>query len=210
MQSFSYTTILDISLPLNKDTITYPNNPSVSLVEKKSATSVHTEISIGSHTGTHIDAPSHVFLEEGKTLGTYTLETMVGPVRVLDVSDAVESIQIADLEPYDIQPGERILLKTKNSLRDYETFYDDYIYLHGDTAVWLAEKQVSLVGVDYLSIKKRGGSDNRPHTALLANNIVIYEGLRLTEVQKGNYFFIGLPLRFDDLDGSPTRAVLLQ
>lgn len=210
MQPFLYTTIFDISLPLHEDTIVYPNNPTIQCTENKSATSKHTEIVMGSHTGTHIDAPSHVFLENGDPIGSYPLDAMLGPARVLDVSDVVESIHIRDLEPFNIQSGERILLKTKNSLRGYETFYDDYIYLDGDTAEWLAKKEVALIGVDYLSIKKRGGSDNRPHTALLSKKIPIYEGLRLTDVEAGEYFFIGLPLRFDDLDGSPTRAVLLR
>ena len=210
MDKISYSKIIDISLPLKESTITYPGNPEIKFNRNKGTTSLHTQIILGSHTGTHIDAPSHVFFNQGANVSDYSLSKMIGLARVLDVTEANESIKIIDLEKYNIQSGERILLKTKNSLNNYKKFRDDYIYLDGDAAQWLAEKEISLVGIDYLSIKKRGGKDNRPHTALLAKNIIIYEGICLTEVEEGEYFFIGFPLRFDELDGSPVRAILLE
>jgi arylformamidase len=210
MDEFHYKKIFDISLPVEEEMLTYPGNPEVAFTPQKGETSIHTDIRFGSHTGTHMDAPSHVFFDESENVGGYNLEKMIGPARVLDVTEATECVEISDLLDKDIKEGERILLKTQNSLKDYDVFRENYIYLGGDTAEWLAEKKVALVGIDYISIKKRGGTDNRPHTALLGGKIIIYEGLRLTEVEEGEYFFVGLPLRFDSLDGAPSRVVLMQ
>lgn len=201
--------ILDISIPLNENTVTYPGNPKVSITEQKGQTSVHSKILLGSHTGTHIDAPKHVFPGSGG-VDSIPLESLVGKCRVVDFTHAEQSINVDDIERANIKKGERILAKTKNSDRGFDTFYDDYVYLDGDAAELLVEKDIALFGIDYFSIKKRGGPDNRPHTELLKNNIVIFEGLDLSRVEEGRYFFIGLPLKFIGIDGSPARAILLQ
>jgi arylformamidase len=109
-----------------------------------------------------------------------------------------------------IQTGERILLKTKNSIRGFKEFYNDYIYLDGNSADYLAELKVLLVGIDSLSIKKRGGADHRPHTSLLSKNIPIIEGLDLSSVAEGEYELFCLPLNFTDIEGGPARAVLIE
>ncbi|MFY9457384.1 MAG: cyclase family protein, partial [Candidatus Spechtbacterales bacterium] len=120
-----------------------------------------------------------------------------------------EKITTADLEKERIREGERILVKTQNSLRGFEKFPDDPIYLDGDAADFLAERGIILFGIDWLSVKKRGGEDVRPHTSLLRKNIVLFEGLDLSNVESGEYQFVGLPLRFTNLDGAPARAVLI-
>lgn len=204
-----YKEIIDISLDINNQTIIYPGNPEVQVEEFAGATSTHSNISLGSHTATHVDAPKHVF-KDGGGLETFDLKQFVGPAKVIDASSATEKITIADLDGLDIKAGDRVLFKTKNSTRGFGEFYDDFIYLDGDLADWLVEKKVALVGVDYLSIKQRGGSDNRPHTSLLEHNIVIVEGLDLLKVEAGDYFLVCLPLKLTNIDGAPARAVLLR
>jgi len=202
--------IYDISLPLDNKVAIYPNNPKI-LIEKYRTIPKHptnlSKITFGSHTGTHIDAPRHV---DSNAIGVdkIDLSKCIGPCRVLDFTDVDEKITSGDLEKHSIKTGERILAKTKNSLRGFTQFYDDSIYLDGDAADWLAQKGILLFGIDWLSIKKRGGEDTRPHTSLLRKNIVIFEGLDLSNVEPGEYQFIGLPLKFTDLDGAPARAVL--
>jgi len=201
--------LFDISIPIHEGMITYPGNPDVKITKHRGATSVHSELSFGSHTGTHVDAPSHVF-ERGKTLSDISLPVFFGPARVLDMTHAKQAVSIDDLKKEKIKKGERILLKTKNSQRGFVKFYDDYICLDGDAADYLAEKKVLLVGIDALSIKKRGGKDLRPHTSLLGKNIPIIEGLNFKGIKAGMYTFAGFPLSFSGLDGSPIRAVLLK
>ncbi|MCA9371492.1 cyclase family protein [Candidatus Woesebacteria bacterium] len=205
-----YATIIDISLPLHPGTIVYPSNPAIE-IEKETSASGNTisKITFGSHTGTHIDAPRHSSVD-GIPLDQIPLSTFVGMCRVIDCTSEQTFISQSFLESQNIQTKERILLKTSNSTRGFETFYDDYVFLSPEGARYLAEKGVQLVGIDYLSIKQRGSKDNRPHTELLSKNIPIVEGIDLRKVDAGDYFLVILPLYFTDIDGAPARAILLK
>lgn len=187
---------------------TYPGNPEVFFDEVRGATSTLTKVSLGTHTGTHIDAPKHVF-ENGLSIDELPPETFVGPCRVLDMTHCSDAVRMEDLQVHKIHAHERILLKTKNSLGDQEVFVDVYVYLDGDAAEYLANVPIALLGIDALSVKQRGRKDYRAHTSLLEKNIPVIEGLALGDVAEGMYFFIGMPLRLRGLDGSPIRAVLL-
>ena len=205
---FSYTKIIDISLPNHEGMIVYPGNPEVEITEHKGATSVHSKITLGSHTGTHIDAPKHVF-PDGAGTEAIAFEALIGPCRVLDMTQVEGSVRESDLAPYAIKERERILIKTDNSERGFKKFYDDSIYLNGDAADYLAERCVALFGIDSLSVKQRGSADNRAHTSLLKNNIVILEGLDLSQITPGEYTLACLPLALLNCDGAPARALLL-
>jgi len=202
-------TIIDISLAIHKDMIVYPGNPAPRIEMTDGLTSTHSLLEFGTHTGTHIDAPRHIF-KKGKGVEKIPLATFVGPCRVLDLTNTKECIKISDLEKFRIKKGERILVKTSNSKRGFKKFYDDYVYLDGDAADYLTKIGIVLFGIDYLSIKKRGGADNRPHTALLKKGIVIFEGLDFSNVTEGKYFFAGLPLKLGNIDGAPARAILVK
>jgi len=201
--------IIDISWPLERGMAIYPGNPPFRVKPYKYKSSVMAEVSMGNHTGTHVDAPRHA-LKKGKTIERAGIEAMVGPCRVLDMTHVKKAISASDLQAARIRKGERILVKTKNSKRGFKKFYNNYIYLDGDAAEFLAQKQIGLFGTDYISIKQKGSSDNRAHTELLKRGIVIFEGLNLSRVKPGVYYFIGLPLNFKGLDGAPARAILLE
>jgi arylformamidase len=205
--------IIDISLQLNSNTPIYPGNVPLSISAHHTMPEYTTRLSsitFGSHTGTHVDAPAHA-IESAPALDKIPLETFVGGCRVLDFSkEEGEAVNKNFLESKNIKSGERILLKTKNSIREVKEFYDDFVYLDGDGADYLANLGIALVGIDSLSIKKRGSKDERPHTALLSKNIPIVEGLNLREVSEGEYELFCLPLNFTDIDGAPARAILIQ
>jgi len=201
--------IYDISLPLEIGMISYPGNPEFRVSPVKTPHTFISDITMSSHAGTHLDAPRHVF-PDGIGAGEIPLGKCIGPCRVLDMTAVKEKIALDDLAPHRIRKGERILFKTQNSLRGFARFYDDYIFLDGDAAEFLIRRGVVLVGIDALSIRQRGALDQRPHTALLEKNIVIFEGLDLSRVPPGRYFFIGPPLKLAGLDGAPARAVLLK
>lgn len=205
--------IIDISLPLNNDTPVYPGNVPLSVSVHHSMLEHATQLSsitMGSHTGTHIDAPAHA-VAGAPTLDKVPLENFVGPCRVLDFSKSEEvSVTKEMLKNKNIKKGERILLKTKNSLRGFKEFYENYVYLSGDGADYLANLPVLLVGIDALSIKQRGSNDHRPHTSLLSKNIPIVEGLDFSAVSEGEYELYCLPLNFTGIDGAPARAVLIK
>ncbi len=205
------TKIIDISLPLTNDTIVYPGNVPVTIenhAHLPDDSSHLSKITMGSHSGTHIDAPMHA-IEGAGEIDVFPLEAFVGPCRVLDFDFENVEITRASLESKNIQKGERVLAKTKNSNMGFESFRPDYIYLSGDGAEYLAEIGVALFGIDYISVKQRGSKDNRPHIALLSKKIPIVEGLNLKDVSEGEYFLSCVPLKFSGIDGAPARAILM-
>ncbi len=211
MSHFYCERIIDISLPLSETTPLYPGNPSIELETFTSGAtgSILTKISFGSHTGTHIDAPRHIY-PKNPGIDEVPLNVLVGLCKVVDLTKCGKVIDQKDLKRLEIEKNERILVKTKNSIRGFGAFYDDYIYLSGNAAEYLAQLGIMLFGIDALSVKQRGSKDNTPHIALLERNIPIIEGLNLEHVEEGEYFLVILPLKFIGLDASPARAVLLQ
>lgn len=208
MSNFTPKKIIDISLALKEGMIIYPDNPPLTIEDASGPTSSRSILTIGTHTGTHIDAPRHVF-KDGKGIDKIPLARYVGTCRVLDLTKAKGAITISDLEKFRIKKGERILAKTHNSKRGFKTFYDDYVCLDGDAADYLVKKEIVLFGIDSLSVKKRGSTDHRAHLSLLKKDIVIFEGLDLSKAPAGSYIFVGLPLKLGDIDGAPARAILI-
>jgi arylformamidase len=204
------TRVIDISLPIFESMPIYPGTRKTGIKPFTSANgSVFlTEISMTSHTGTHVDAPSHV-IEGGDAIDTMPLKTFYGRCRVIDMTHCESEITEKDLKLCKIRDSERVLFKTTNSIRGFNNFHNDYVYLSSEAARHLADKGVSLVGIDALSVKKNGLADNTAHIALLEKSIPILEGLDLSKVDKGEYTLCAFPLAFKGLDGTPTRAVLL-
>jgi len=203
--------IHDISLPLYEGMITYPNNTPFSIEERVvSSGSLLAEITLGSHTGTHTDAPRHQGCGEGN-VDDYDISHYVGNALVIDCTHRGpgELVMKEDVEGKDIS-GKRVLFKTSNSERGFEEFYDDFVALDGDAAGYLQKEGVALVGIDALSVKKRGGKDNRAHTELLEKNIPIIEGLDLAGIPAGEYILSAAPLSMRDAEGAPLRALLLE
>ena len=203
--------IIDISLALNNKTIIYPNNPQIKIekVENAGSSSVVSKIEMGSHSATHIDAPLHV-IPDGLSIDELSLSKFIGKCRVLDFTHCIEKISKEDLLLKEIKSNERILFKTKNSIKGFEKFYDDFIYLAPDGAKYLASLPVTLVGIDSLSIKQRGSKDSSAHTEFLGKNIPIIEGLDLSMVQEGEYILSAFPLKITGIDAAPSRVVLLK
>jgi kynurenine formamidase/ribonuclease HI len=192
--------IIDISLPVADGMAVYPGTAPTKIQQVKSGSgqSILSQIQMTSHAGTHVDAPFHAVAD-----GLF-----YGSARVVDLSECERAVEVNDLKAKNIRRGERILLKTANSRRGLKKFYDDYIYLSAEGAAFLAEAGVKLVGIDALSIKKRGDEDNTSHTALLAKGIPIVEGLNLANVSEGEYLLAAFPLALQT-DGAPARAVLI-
>lgn len=201
--------IFDISLPIHERMPVYPGNPLVRIRPLRTATSYLSELTFGSHTGTHIDAPRHA-KKSWQGIDSLPLERMVGPCRVIDFTHAKISLSAQDFLAARARKGERILVKTKNSERGFKVFRDDYIYLESDAATFLAKRGIALFGIDSLSVKKRGSADNRAHTEFLGRGIPIAEGLDLSRVKTGRYFLAVLPLNIRGGDGAPARAILIK
>jgi len=165
-------------------------------------------ISMSSHNGTHVDAPSH-FLPGGRMVEDLTLEDLAGPAWICETGDA-QLLDAELLEGLSIpRDAKRILFKTANSRRrlmDLPSFQRDYAGLDLNGAGWLLERGMRLVGMDYLSIQAYQASDET-HRRLLREGTILVEGLVLHGVSTGWWDLVCLPLLASDLDGAPARVI---
>ena len=203
---------IDVSVPLHTGMVHWPDNPPVTIERQldmaRGDVCNVSKMSLGVHTGTHMDAPIH-FLRDGIGIDQMPLTTAIGRARVIEIGDPV-SIKPQELASYNIQRGERILFKTRNSARCWQTndFVEDFVYIAHEAAQYLASVGVQLVGVDYLSVGGFAVDGPESHQALLGGGIWIIEGLNLSQAEPGVYDLICLPLRIVGGDGAPARAIL--
>ncbi|MFQ5873136.1 MAG: cyclase family protein [Dehalococcoidia bacterium] len=201
-----------MSVPLRSAMVHWPSDPPVQIervrdMEQGDTVNLST-ISMGSHTGTHMDAPLH-FIRRGMGIDKMPLDTTVGRARVIEIEDT-ESIKPEELVPHQIRRGERILFKTRNSLRVWQTdtFMEDFVFISSEAARFLVECRVRVVGVDYLSVGGFQRDGSYIHQTLLGGGVWIIEGLDLSRVSPGKYDLVCLPLKVDQGDGAPARAIL--
>ncbi|HXZ81367.1 MAG TPA: cyclase family protein [Terriglobales bacterium] len=168
------------------------------------------DLHMGVHTGTHIDAPLH-FIADGGSVDRIPLENLIGPALVIECSRSAAIVDAAELNRHDWRGAKRLLFKTRNSYDNFwndKTFHKDYVAFAPDAAQLLGQAGVELVGIDYLSAEKFGSPEPKAHLALLSQGVVIVEGLDLRPVMGGNYDMIALPVKLAGIEGSPTRVVL--
>jgi arylformamidase len=203
---------IDISVPLYPGMVHWPGDPAFHSSLAKSLTGGDvcnvTQMSTSVHIGTHMDAPRH-FLKNGVGMEALPLPAVIGRCRVIPINDP-EAIKPAELEDQNLQPGERVLFKTRNSARGWATdeFLQDFVYVSKEAAQFLVDHKVRTVGVDYLSVGgfKRDGVET--HQILLGAQVWIIEGLNLSSVTPGSYELICLPVKIRGCDGAPARALL--
>jgi arylformamidase len=210
--------IIDISLPLSAQLPTWPGNaPFEWTPVKRLASGGSSNVSrlvLGSHSGTHVDAPRH-FFDDGEGVGELSLDVLMGPCRVVEVEGDTfpagqgRGIGLPELRRAAGSPPERLLLKTRNStLWARDDFSPDFASLTPEAAAWAVAHGVRLVGIDYLSIERFKSPGAPTHHTLLAAAVVVIEGLNLADVAPGAYELICLPLRIPGADGAPARVVL--
>ena len=203
---------IDASVPLRSGMVHWPDNPPVRIERmldmKRGDVANVSMISLGSHTGTHMDAPIH-FVRGGEGMDRMPLDATVGRARVIEIRDPI-AIKLDELDPHGIGRGERVLFKTQNSSRRWwaEDFVEDFVYVSQEAARYLADRGVKTVGVDYLSVGGFHKDGVETHQALLGAGIWVIEGLYLSGVEPGEYELVCLPLKVEDGDGAPARAIL--
>ena len=180
----------------------YPGDPvpekkAISLMEKGELYNL-TAFSMCAHNGTHIDAPFH-FIRDGKTVDAICLEIFVGMAYVAEHhgivsgNDAIEIIEKANvLNP---EAAKRILIKGP-------------AVVSLEAAKEFASRGVLLLGNESQTV----GPEDAPmavHQVLLGSNVILLEGIRLSEVSEGIYFLNAAPLNLLGADGSPCRAILI-
>jgi arylformamidase len=150
-----------------------------------------TNLSLGAHNATHVDAPFH-FYEDGRTVGEIELSKCIGPCTVIDLKDITGHNLRAQLKAC----HKRLLIK-------------------GSTVITLElakifnEFEILLIGVESQSVGPEG-SPLQVHLELLGKEVILLEGIRLNEVEPGDYFLLAAPLKLGGCDGAPCRAVLIE
>lgn len=202
--------IYDVSMSITYDMTVYKNKDEKRPLIKKmadfpSSGIYESRIDMDLHTGTHVDAALHV-LENGSKIENLTIDRLLTKCKVFDLTNIEGKIAKADLENKPIGEGDFILFKTQNSLdNDCGT---GFVYLDASGAEYLQEKGINGVGIDGPGIE-RNQPGHPTHKTLLGNGSIIMEGLRLGEVEEGEYILIALPLKIINAEASPVRAVLL-
>ncbi len=150
-------------------------------------------ISVGSHIGTHIDAPMH-FVEGGRDAASIDLSKCMGPCIVMTYHGELTAGVLQKYLLEHERPA-RILFRGNTLLTEA-------------AARILTVFDVKLVGFDNLDIAAPEVTDP-VHHELLSNEIIILENLILDDIEDGRYFLNALPLKMEGLDASPVRAVLM-
>ena len=225
--------IIDLSHTIHDDIQIYPGDPVPSirrgLTHEKDYCHVDV-LTLGSHTGTHIDAPYH-FLKKGKKIDEFPVQRFVGDGVQIDLTAKSDRdlIEPGDIEPYEseIAEGDFVVLRTGRDKYFGTPRYYLHPYLSAEGARLLVKMGISLVGIDAMnvdptyfgSIESDSSAKDVPdeeeygypvHDILLGNDILIVENLcNLDKIKtvKGVYSF--LPLKLKDSDGSPIRAVYI-
>lgn len=204
--------LLDISIPITPQLPVWPGDQPVGIEFGPEIDDDHhstvSRLHLGTHVGTHIDAPAH-FMKDGERIGSIALERLDGSCRVLDLRGRAV-VDASSLAAAGLPEGiERVLLRTDNSelWASRTEFATDFVAITPEGAQWLVERGVRLVGIDYLSVAPYG--DGEPtHRVLLGTGVVCLEGLNLSAITPGAYRLHCLPLSLPTCEGAPVRAVL--
>ena len=188
--------ILDLTRPLAPGMAVWPGDPPLAIqpVTAVADGAAVSRLCLGTHTGTHVDAPAHLFAG-GTGVDQLPIEALIGPAWVAD-APAGRPATAADLQAI-IPPGcQRLLLRGAAGLT-------------ADGAQWLVAHGLRLVGTDADSVDAVESEDLPAHRALLAAGVVIVEGLALSAAPVGPCELLCLPLRLVGADGAPARAVMI-
>jgi arylformamidase len=208
-------TFIDISVDISENLPIWPGSPPIRFVQNLSLNAGDiandTALNFSVHTGTHIDAPLH-FLSGGISVDQISLDTLIGEAYVASIPKDVDAVTVEILEDLEIPSNTtRLLLKTRNSeiwaSDRVQKFEQNFVALTAEAAKWVVEKDISVIGIDYLSIQRFYDSPET-HQILLGANVVIIEGLNLSKVHHGFYELFCLPLKLKGIEGAPARVVL--
>ncbi len=209
---FSGKKVYDITRPIQAGMTVWPGDREVSLEKTLSfgcgdAVNV-SEIHMGVHTGTHMDAPLH-FIEDGEDIEAMSLDKLMGEVLIVETTK--EAIDVSVMTGFDLAEVNAVFFKTASSQRDeMAPFYEQYTALTEGCARFLVDCGVKTIGIDYLSIEQWSDDHFSVHKHLLAHKVAIVENLCLKGIGPGRYSYVCLPLKIKGADGSPCRVLLFK
>ncbi|RMG76314.1 MAG: arylformamidase [Chloroflexi bacterium] len=168
-----------------------------------------TILTLSAHTGTHMDAYYH-FEPDGAHPVGMPLEAYIGTCYVVTVNKRQGALTPADFAHVDLSGVKRLLIHSHISDLPDDVWTEEFPYLSVELIDWLHDLGVILIGLDSPSVDSFDSKDLSCHHALFQRGIVNLESLYLRDVPDGYYELIALPLKLDEVCGSPVRAILRQ
>jgi arylformamidase len=208
--------VLDLSHTIKPGMPSYPGTPEplfhplASIEEHGFAEQLFT---ISSHTGTHVDLPSHILLS-GSSLDAFGVERFTGKGIAIDLrGDAGRLITVETLLPFQRMIKECEFLLLCSGWSEYwgsSHYYEGFPLLSSDAALWLTGFPLKGIGVDMISVDSPESCDFPVHTQLLQNGILIIENLVCPPLLlHSSFIFCGFPLKIAGAEASPVRAIAL-
>ena len=211
-----YGAAVDLTHTVEEGMTTYVGDPvpRVRRVKRLETDGVNvSELTLGSHTGTHVDAPIH-FVPGGASVDLLPPEQCVGEAVVIDLSSKPQGSEITkdDLQGSSLidREGLIVLLYTGMSKRwGDDSARTRFTYLSPAAAEWLVQRKAKTVGIDYLSVEKYGSKEAPAHKALLSGGVAIIESLNenLSKFCGKRILLVCLPLKIGRCDGGPARVL---
>lgn len=217
--------IIDLSMLIHEgmQTFTVPWHPYVEITQLGRHGIENREsrkIVLGTHVGTHVDAPRH-FIPNGKSIDQISLDQLVGAAIVLDLSHFEDFHEVTKDELSKIigdLPVERIVCRFDWDYKALGTnaYYSDHAYFSEEACQWLVDIGCRLIALDTPQIDnpKNGRyapKDSPNHKILLGNNIIIAEGLvNIRQIKQQHIDFIIAPINLKDGDGAPSRCFAIE
>lgn len=209
--------IIDLTHSIANDMTVYPGGPKpqnkiISTVTENGYK--ETEIHIRSHNGTHMDSPNHVF-EDGVSLDKIDVINFVGTAALIDCSSLVEG----DIITYDfieknketIDNSEFIIFKTNwSKYWNTDKYLGNYPVISDEVVDFIITSKKKGIAFDTISVDPIDASVLAKHHKILKNNILIFENLtNLDLIDSDTFVFCALPLKFENSDGAPIRAIAM-
>ena len=209
MREFSSAT--DITITMGTEMRLYPGDSPLIVRRLSSieagASLTASELVLGCHLGTHVDAPSH-FVAGGAALDDLDLSHFYGAATVLDLTGR-DRITAEDVRQISVPARRHILLKTRNSeLLCRRKFEPNYCYVLPEVVERLLGFQPLSLGFDYYSFDPLSENLFPAHLAIARAGLPAFVCLDLLNVSPGEYLFVALPLKVPQIEGVPVRAML--
>lgn len=209
--------IIDLTHSITNDMTVYPGGPKP---QNKIVSNVtdngykETEIHIHSHNGTHMDSPNHVF-EDGISLDKIDVINFVGTASLIDCS----SLEEGGIITYDfieknkeaIDNSEFIVFRTDwSKYWNTDKYLGNYPVISDDVVDFILTSNKKGIAFDTISVDPIDASVLAKHHRILENNILIFENLtNLDLIDSDTFVFCALPLKFENSDGAPIRAIAM-
>ena len=213
--------VIDLSFPIHEGMTTFPSDwhPRVEVSQLgriKIEGRESRKIIIGTHTGTHVDAPSH-FIERGETIDQINLQTFIGKALLIDLSNSLwlEEITLSKLKKeISERKTDRLIIRFDWSKHwGSLNYYLNHPFLSKESAKYLVKEGIKLIGIDTPQADSpqngQGSKEDSPiHKILLGNGIIKLEYMNNLHLLNPGYFnLIAMPLNILGADGSPVRCI---